>query len=743
MRVQTKITLLLAVVVTAFLLALFGLRTYDRIKFRRVIQNRSIERQHSFDQFLTHNGAALKALAEDYTSWDEMVRAVRTNNLDWLGRSVNQSTLDSFRAQAIWIFRPDGTLLYPLTFPEFEDLQQFPVSAGELQKIFSNAPLVHFFMQSSHGVMELRGGVIHPSKDFRRETAAEGYFLAARLWNQPAIDEMSIFTGNRIRIASAEQPPPRDNVDEQTGRVTFSRTLDGWNGERVAQLFVQSDSPAVGELNRENLILLLALTAFSLLLLVFVWILLIRWVRRPLAAIMQSLKSGETASIEPMCQADSEFGELARTVRQFFSQRDDLIKEMEERRLAQESLQQKEDQLRQSQKMEAVGSLAGGIAHDFNNLLTAIIGYAELIVARPHGDNASKQDASLIRKAGERAATLTRQLLAFSRKQLLQPRILDLNHLVADMEALLLRVIGEKFELRTQCDAVDGRVRADPSQLEQVILNLAVNARDAMPGGGRVTIRTANEHVDASNSGDVSTPGPAGDCVVLTVSDTGVGIPDDIKSHIFEPFFTTKGPGKGTGLGLATVYGIVRQSGGSISLETERGRGTTFRIYLPYQRAPIDQVRQVPTGPLSGDNSETVMVVEDDAVVRQLVCSVLEEHGYTVLCAVDGADAIRMSEKYEDTIDLLVTDVVMPQMNGPELASRLSLARPELKVLYVSGYSTHDIGDHGVVGKDIELLQKPFTPYTFLQRIREVLSRDHAWAADGAESSAAQLRFAI
>jgi two-component system cell cycle sensor histidine kinase/response regulator CckA len=396
---------------------------------------------------------------------------------------------------------------------------------------------------------------------------------------------------------------------------------------------------------------------------------------------------------------------------------------MEERRAAEEALRKSEDELRHAQKLEAVGRLAGGVAHDFNNLLTAIVGYAELLARRDTDDPVVREHAQLIARAGEQAATLTRQLLAFSRKQLLLPRVIDLNRLVVDMEQLLQRVIGERFNLKTIPAAQDGRVKADPNQLEQVLLNLSVNARDAMPNGGTLVIRTSNVQLDGSVPGDMSNPLPSGDYVVLSVTDTGAGMDEETKSRIFEPFFTTKGPGKGTGLGLSTVYGIVRQSGGGISVESEPGSGSTFRIFLPHEDAPIDYDKE-PAAPVERtDGSETVLVVEDEEIVRELVCDVLEEQGYHVLCAANGREALEMAKNFHGEIDLLITDVVMPQMNGQELAETLSYLRPEMKVLFVSGYSDTDLGDHGMLDPRIELLQKPFAPHELSRKIREIMGQ--------------------
>jgi signal transduction histidine kinase len=436
---------------------------------------------------------------------------------------------------------------------------------------------------------------------------------------------------------------------------------------------------------------------------------------------MESLKKGDAKPIERLCWDHSEFGELARTTRKFFEQRDNLMKEMEERRATEEALRKSEEELRHSQKMEAVGRLAGGVAHDFNNLLTAIIGYAELIATRTTSNTLAKQNAELIRKAGEQAAALTRQLLAFSRKQILQPKVIDLNELVVEMEKLLRRVIGERFDLQSQPEAEIGRVIADPSQIEQVVLNLGVNARDAMPRGGKLTIRTENVRLDRTAASQLSASLRAGDYVMLSVTDTGAGMDEETMSHIFEPFFTTKGPGKGTGLGLATVYGIVRQTGGGISVESEPGKGSIFRIYLPKVSEPVAFTKALPLPVEKSANFETVMVVEDEDIVRELVCEVLEEQGYNVICARDGVEALAVAGAFDGTIHLLVTDVIMPHMNGHELAGKLSSLRPDMKVLYVSGYSDNDIGDHGVLDPRFELLQKPFTPQTLARKIRDVI----------------------
>jgi PAS domain S-box-containing protein len=382
-----------------------------------------------------------------------------------------------------------------------------------------------------------------------------------------------------------------------------------------------------------------------------------------------------------------------------------------------------EQQLRQAQKMEAVGRLAAGVAHDFNNILTAITGYAQLLLEDLGPTDPHRGDIDEIRKAADRAAALTRQLLAFSRQQILQPTVLDLNVLVSDTEGMLGRLLGEDVELATQLTPDLGAVKTDRSQIEQVIMNLAVNARDAMPQGGKLTIETANVEMDAVYARD-HFPALPGSYVMLAVSDTGTGMTLDIQAHMFEPFFTTKGKGKGTGLGLATVYGIVKQSSGFIWVYTEPGHGTTFKIYLP-------RVGQVPEPRVSGarramilEGAETVLLAEDEAAVRAVARQSLERHGYTVLEAPNGEAALDLAQRYSGRIHILLTDVVMPGMSGRALALRLAATRPTMRTIYMSGYTDDAITRHGVLEPGVTYVQKPFSPDALVRKVREVLDQE-------------------
>ena len=381
-----------------------------------------------------------------------------------------------------------------------------------------------------------------------------------------------------------------------------------------------------------------------------------------------------------------------------------------------------EQQLRQAQKMEAVGRLAGGIAHDFNNLLMVISGYCEFLLERIGPDPAVRGPAQEIANASSRATALTRQLLAFSRKQMLMPKVLDLNAVVTENLKMLTRLIGEDIELLMVPGTELGSVKADPGQIEQVIMNLAVNARDAMPRGGKLTIETSNASVDEAYA-RVHTPTTPGEYVMLAISDTGLGMDAETQSHIFEPFFTTKGP-KGTGLGLSMVYGIVKQSGGYIWVYSEPGKGTTFKVYLPRVTSSGEYVapEQPATAPLSTRGQETILLVEDEVTVRRLAHEYLQLQGYTVLEAPDGATALQVVANHKGPIHLLLTDVIMPGMTGRELAQVLLQQKPDLKVLYMSGYTENAIGHNGTLDAGITLLQKPFSLPTLKTKVREALS---------------------
>jgi signal transduction histidine kinase len=447
-----------------------------------------------------------------------------------------------------------------------------------------------------------------------------------------------------------------------------------------------------------------------------------------LAEVSRDIATGNWAREVPVDTGTSEarimataFNDMTRTLRHWHQEATSQAERVQEAydnfRSAQEALREREEQLRQAQKMEAIGRLAGGVAHDFNNLLTAILGYADFLVEDVPKE--CRADVENIQKAGRTAVALTRQLLAFSRQQVLQPEIVDVNTVVANTDKLLRRLLREDIEVTVRLEPDLPAIKADPGQIEQIVLNLAVNARDAMPEGGTLTIQTASEtNPPATTRGGMTLNG--GPCVVLTVADTGCGMTDAVKARIFEPFFTTKPFGKGTGLGLATVYGIVQQSHGCIEVHSEAGRGSTFRICLPaldvQTRAAIDRAANIDD--LRG--SETILVVEDNESARALTAEALTRGGYRVIEAANGDEGLRAAQEHAGAIDLVLTDVVMPAMGGRAMASRLRALYPQLKIIFTSGY----MDDRNAVEPGTPFIHKLFSPASLVRYVRDVLDRD-------------------
>ena len=439
---------------------------------------------------------------------------------------------------------------------------------------------------------------------------------------------------------------------------------------------------------------------------------------RPLESLVEGVQALEKGDFAYPLEAHGG-DEVAQVTRAFDRMRGTLKNNESER-------QQLEEQLRQSQKMEAMGRLAGGVAHDFNNLLTVIKGHSGLLLDRLQAPDSAHGSARQIDKAADRAASLTRQMLAFCRMQVLQPKVLDLNALVSEMSSLLRRLVREDIAFTLQAGESLGRVKADPGQIEQVIMNLTVNAGDAMPEGGKLTIETRNVVVDAQLARQ-RPPMQPGRYVLLAVVDTGHGMDPNTKARIFEPFFTTKEQGKGTGLGLATVYGVVKQSGGCIWVDSAPGKGARFEVYLP----AVDEVEEIArpqeTTVTPARRSETVLIVEDEGAVRELASEFMKSAGYTVLAAQDGEEALALVARSEEQIQILLTDVVMPNMRGPELAKRLKALHPDLKVVYMSGYLEFNVGG-GEFLDEAFFLQKPFSRHTLVRKVAEALSNERVVA---------------
>ncbi len=590
------------------------------------------------------------------------------------------------------------------------------------------------------------------------DPAAAGNVLAA-LAAKPAVESAILYrpsgqlfaeyVSRQGKPAARPQHPERDGHRFDAGHLVLGRTVLV-DGEPIGRLVVVSDLLEL----RVRLIRYGLIVALVLLLTCGVAFLLSNAIQPlvslpilRLARVAKSVAERQDFSVRVPEEGRDEVAHMARAFNGMLAQiqnRDSALYEIRlelegkvaqleaevvERRRAEEALRHSEEQLLQAQKMEAIGRLAGGVAHDFNNLLTIIKGHGDLLVRRLEADSPHRRGVGEILKASERAAGLTRQLLAFSRKQILAPKVLDVGAVVGDLGSMLERLIGEDIELVIRMPEGLGRVKIDPGQLEQVMMNLAINARDAMPQGGRLVIEASNVRREPGpmlGTDDV----PPGEYVMLAVTDNGCGMSREVLARVFEPFYTTKPRGQGTGLGLSMVYGIVRQSEGRITVYSEPGTGTTFKVYLPRvdaaQEAPA--IPAVSRGSLRG-RGETILVVEDEAPVLGLITETLGEGGYRVLSARDGATALQLVATHDGDIHLALTDMIMPGMNGKEVALGLGRLRPGLQVLYVSGYSDTGIVHDGRLDEGVMLLQKPFSPVDLLERVRDLLDRGSAGQA--------------
>jgi signal transduction histidine kinase len=725
MTVRHRILLTLLFVSVIFAGALFLVQQDQAEYFRKVVETREREWQQAVQRFLQRQERPAATLVFDLATDLDVVGALEFDRREKLVEALDDRMLKSRGLHAVWIFRPDGTLLYAHALPAaVQQLEGRPLPGVDVASLLARdrQPHFHFELPPAPGeagpgrFVEVRGALVEGKvANADGSPRVVGSLFAGCLFGRQEVAEMPLLhPADHVELL-----PVATRVPGETERtLSYSTPVRDWRGREIARLAVWNNSRELADLEalgQQHLLLMVA-CAFALFAMLF--IALSRSILRPLTLIAKVLDEREIAPLAPLVGRSSELGALARLVRDHLQQSAALVLEMNRRIHTQNALRESDEMLRHSQKLEAVGRLAGGVAHDFNNLLTAIIGYAALLRQRLATDPVSREQAELIHQAGEQAAGLTRQLLAFSRKQHLQPRLIDLNAVIRNLQRLLQRIIGEHIEIVTEPGAATGCVRADPGQIEQVVINLGVNARDAMPRGGRLTIRT----VDVVHTGEgAELELPAGDYVAIEVSDTGEGMDAETKSRIFEPFFTTKGPGKGTGLGLATVYGIIKQSGGGIVVESERGRGTTFRLYLPREEGTPEAIETAAPRLTSRRSTETVLVVEDEEIVRELVCEVLRAEGYRIVGTDRGSEAVRLVREELKTIDLLISDVVMPEMNGAAVAREIHALVPDARVLFVSGYSENDMADQGLGKLSFQVLQKPFTPVTLTMKVREVL----------------------
>jgi len=722
MRVRTTILLLLLLAGTAFVAGLVEMRRVEKRKLEITTSAWESTWRGRVEGFWEKQFVRFQKDNEELIVGPEVLGSILDGKRKWAEEKWDTHALITYRAHAIWVYRKNGTLFYSCAVRPLGDLPNWPGTPEQVVKLFGRDKAPRFYVRLPSSInghvrlLEVLGTPVRPQWDENKQESAEAYVLVGRVWDN---DELAVVLPPDDGEAHFQPADKRISVTLEPGEMQdVLPPLRDWQGRDLARLVFSSVNAQVADFERRSDRLFVELLLGALVLFVVLFLLLERAIVHPLRRVIRSLHGENLALLDPLSKQKAEFGELSRLIQLFFAQQMELVREMSERHAAEKALHDSEEMLRHSQKMEAVGRLAGGVAHDFNNLLTAIIGYADLLRQRFADTPGARQPADLIHQAGEQAAGLTRQLLAFSRKQLLQPRVIDLNTIISNLQRLLQRIIGEHIRIVAQTDAQHPRVKADPGQIEQVIVNLGVNARDAMPRGGTLTIRTRDmELTEESRPAELA----AGLYVALEVTDTGEGMDEETKTRIFEPFFTTKGPGKGTGLGLATVYGIVKQSHGGIVVESERGKGSTFRILLPREDGPVETAASVPVIPKSAAKDETILLVEDEDIVRQLVREILQEQGYRVLAADRGSEALRMLSEEKCEIDLLISDVVMPEMNGATVAQRVRAMCPRVRVLFVSGYSESDMADQGLEALAFQVLQKPFTPDTLARKVREVL----------------------
>jgi signal transduction histidine kinase/CheY-like chemotaxis protein len=742
MSVRTRISILLLIITAIFAGTLFTVRQRQAEFFREVAAAREKDWHTTVKAFLLRQEKPSEATVQELAADRPIAEALANNEaapVDGtfpyrdkvpLSGTLDDRALKARGLHAVWLYRADGTLLHAHALPTAaQALDRQPLPGVDVRALVARSPNPHFFFDlpgsaadgAARVFVEVRGAPVLESVTATNATPrVVGYFFAGCLFGQQEVAEMPLLRAeDHIELTSPLDTPSKETPET----MTHPAMLRDWADRAIGQLVITNDSRELTNLQASRETWFWIIVSAAVVGFIILFTSLSHSIVQPLKLMGKGLDERNVASLASLAREKSEFGELARLIQDYFEQSTALAIEFQKRVQTQDALRTSDEMLRHSQKMEAVGRLAGGVAHDFNNLLTAIIGYAALLRARLAHDAAGSEQAELIHQAGEQAAGLTRQLLAFSRKQLLQPRLIDLNAIVRNLQRLLQRIIGEHIEIQTAAESTGGCVLADPGQIEQVIVNLGVNARDAMPRGGRLLIRTVDAELNgASPEVDLT----AGAYIAIEVTDTGEGMDAETKARIFEPFFTTKGPGKGTGLGLATVYGIVRQSGGAIAVDSERGRGTTFRIYLPRQEGVPESMESAPAHAPKRAGTETVLVVEDEEIVRELVCEVLRGEGYRVAGTDRGSEALRLVREELKVVDLLISDVVMPEMNGAVVARRVRELSPQARVLFVSGYSESDMLDQGLEALSFQVMQKPFTPTALARKVREVL--------DGAEA---------
>lgn len=721
MPIRTKILLLLSGIVALYFCGLAVLKTWDRNHFGAVAAARVREQSAAFEAFFSRWSESLDSFLDSTAYSEPLAAAVEKGDRAEADRILSKPALVRARVDAAWLIKSDGAPFFTQHILPAGAVQNLPGPKGAFASILKQAEgNCHYYTEVPGGILDVRGKRLHTETD-GPASLPSGYLFAARLLRPEDLRQMSQFTGDTFGIARSASIVP-GMVTTWRGDSVFAYPLMGWDGRPMSHIVIHSSTALISAYEKSAQRLILWPVGFAFAVFLLLAVSLRYWVTRPLYLIRKSLLTENPSMLKGLDKQEGEMGMIAQLIQNFFEQKESLVSERRKRNNTEEALLATEDQLRQSQKMDAIGQLAGGIAHDFNNVLTAVMGYTELLKKHLGNDLEGLRQAEAIHRAADQAAVLTKQLLAFSRKQVLHPKIIDINAVLSALKPRLLRALGEHVELRVRTSAPEAHIRADRGQMEQLILNLAANANDAMPNGGILTLETTlaifSEEMNIGE--DVLAPGRY---VAIIAADTGHGIESEIQSRIYEPFFTTKEAGRTNGLGLAMVYGIVKQSGGSISLSSAPDEGTTFTLHLPISSdetfvAVPATLESASTPPFS----KAVLIVEDDAVVRGIVLDTLLENGYDACAAASAEDAKRLVATASKAFGLMIVNIVMAEMTGIALAATLRETNPTLKILYISGYApSHSEAE---ISSEIleQVLDKPFTPNELIDRVRRVLS---------------------
>ncbi len=664
---------------------LWTIRNWQSQQVDTALRKEVIQKQEFFDKLLELRGRQLYSYAYDYTFWDEMVHFVEEPDSTWGAENLVES-MSTYDARAVWVYDPDFRLVYHVCEQPESLLCDLPVLREAYRPLFAKSPLAHFFAYSPVGLLEIRGATIHPTNDNERRTPARGYFFAMSPWDEAFLDELGQLANGQVSVQPCDRPPVEEGGEyDRKGHVSWRRALHGWDKRPVAVLEVETISAEVQQqLRVANLVSVLS-ALLTMALLGFTAYIMARWIVLPLRRITGSLNSEEIGPIRKLLSQHTELGHIARLIEQFFQQKSELVQEIEDRRRAEREKEKLESQLRRVQRLETIGTLAGGVAHDFNNLLTPILGFSDLALRQLELNHPVCANIEEVIKAAHRAKDLVRQILIFSREA--EPEHCSTQlHLVFKEALKLIRAsLPATIEIRENLDGHCGTVSCDPSQMHQVLMNLCTNAFDAMrESGGVLEVSLDSLEVDHTLS-CLHVNLNEGHYARLSVSDTGCGMDRTTMERIFEPFFSTKKVGEGTGLGLSVVHGIVRAHGGGITVYSEPGIGTTFRIYLPMQPQGGEEIALRNQPIMTG--SERVLFVDDEHAIVNMGKMMLERLGYHVTATTSSEEAFWLFHSAPDSFDLLITDQTMPYMTGDRLAKEALNIRPDLPIVLITGFS--------------------------------------------------------